>query len=149
MVRTWGFHSWGTRVKSLVRKLRSHNPHREAKKQKGGLTGALWPQGHSALAAASVDKKGSVWAAVGRRPLPRGLDASLGVLGSLSSGCPSCKVAHGSGPPALSSHRRSPFGTPPHPTSAPNTYHLQKTPPTPWVCDFELLQDLQHLGFRD
>ena len=34
MVRTWSFHSWGTQVKSLVRKLRSQNPRREAKKTK-------------------------------------------------------------------------------------------------------------------
>ena len=128
MVRTWSFHGWGARVQSLVRKLRSHNPSREAKKKKGGLTGALRPQGHSARAAASVDKKGSVWAALGRRPLPRGLDASLGAPGSLSSGCPSCKVAYGSGPPALSSHKRSPFCAhrtprPPHLQPAENPSH--------------------------
>ena len=62
MVRTWSFQGWGAQVQSLVRKLRSYNPCREAKKKKkGGLIVALWPQVHSAWAAASVDKKGSVW----------------------------------------------------------------------------------------
>ena len=34
MVRTWSFQGWGIRVQSLVRKLRSHNPSREALPQK-------------------------------------------------------------------------------------------------------------------
>ena len=34
MVRTWSFHGWGARVQSLVRKLRSHNPSREAPKKR-------------------------------------------------------------------------------------------------------------------